>query len=518
MSPLDYGSLLLGHFLTLCLSAALLGLLWRQQRQHSSATGYWFANYALQCLALVLLAARGHVPEWLSIVLAGGCIAFGLIILHLGLARYIGQPGGRRRHWVVFASFIAAHSYFTFFTPDLGLRNSNVAMLFVLIAGQSAWLLWRRAPDDVRPESNLVAGVLALIVAFSALRIAYFLGAGEAATEMFAMGSVQSAILLGYQVSALALAISLVLMVNRRLSSAARHELDERRESERRLMRAELAAKVGNWELDRTHRVFSASPGALAIYGMRSDQLEFDAVRNVVLAEFRPTIDTAFANLLRGAPYDVEFRLRALDTGAIKDIHSIASYDSARDRILGTITDITELKNEQRKLEQLARFDALTGLPNRRLLADRLQQAVAQCERRQGLLAVAFLDLDGFKQINDTHTHEAGDVLLVQVTQRLKLALREGDTLARVGGDEFIAVLMDLVNVADGEQVLQRLLEAAAQPVEFNALTLQVSASIGVTYYPTDNSGPEILIRNADQAMYQAKHRGKNQIQSYLAT
>ena len=177
---------------------------------------------------------------------------------------------------------------------------------------------------------------------------------------------------------------------------------------------------------------------------------------------------------------------------------------------LALFTDITAMKQQQRQLERIAHFDALTGLPNRVLLADRLQQAMLQTLRRKRALAVCYLDLDGFKAVNDTHGHATGDELLVQLAHRMRAALREGDTLARMGGDEFIAILGDLSHAAECEPMLERLLQAAAQPVPVGDLVLQVSASMGVTLYPQDDAEAELLMRHADQAMYAAKQAGKN--------
>lgn len=173
-------------------------------------------------------------------------------------------------------------------------------------------------------------------------------------------------------------------------------------------------------------------------------------------------------------------------------------------------TDITEMKIYQQQLEHIAHYDVLTGLPNRVLLADRLQLAMIQSQRRNHSLAVVFLDLDGFKAVNDSHGHAIGDQLLITVGNRMKMALREGDTLARLGGDEFVAVLVDLVCPQDCESVLKRLLQAAAAPVIVDEAVLRVSASIGVTIYPQDGADADQLMRHADQAMYQAKQTGKN--------
>jgi len=175
------------------------------------------------------------------------------------------------------------------------------------------------------------------------------------------------------------------------------------------------------------------------------------------------------------------------------------------------LSDITSLKEHQHELEHIAHFDALTNLPNRVLLADRLQQGMVGAQRRNQPLAVVYLDLDGFKTINDRHGHEAGDLLLMTVATRMKQALREGDTLARIGGDEFVAVLLDLNDSQASVPMLKRLLAAAAEPMQLGELVLQVSASLGVTFYPqADDVEADQLLRQADQAMYQAKQAGKN--------
>ncbi len=169
-----------------------------------------------------------------------------------------------------------------------------------------------------------------------------------------------------------------------------------------------------------------------------------------------------------------------------------------------------EMRRVNEQLAEVAHYDMLTHLPNRVLLSDRLQQAVAHSTRRGKSVGIAFLDLDGFKDINDQHGHALGDQFLLGISKRLKSALREGDTLARIGGDEFVAVMTDLADEHDCEPLLRRLLQLAAEPVQVEGRTLQVSASIGVTVFPQDGSNSEQLIRHADQAMYQAKQAGKN--------
>jgi diguanylate cyclase (GGDEF)-like protein/PAS domain S-box-containing protein len=173
-------------------------------------------------------------------------------------------------------------------------------------------------------------------------------------------------------------------------------------------------------------------------------------------------------------------------------------------------TDITELKAYQGQLENIAHYDMLTNLPNRVLLADRLSQAMLHCQRRNRLLVVAFMDLDGFKEVNDKHGHDVGDKLLITLSQHMKDALREGDTLARIGGDEFIAIMVDLEKSEDSAPVLERILKAVSETTNVDDAVLKVSVSIGVSLYPQDGVDADQLIRHADQAMYVAKQAGKN--------
>lgn len=177
---------------------------------------------------------------------------------------------------------------------------------------------------------------------------------------------------------------------------------------------------------------------------------------------------------------------------------------------VGLFSDITALKEQGQRLEYLAHYDALTSLPNRGLLADRLRQGMAQARRRGQLVAVAYLDLDGFKAVNDAHGHEVGDRLLVALATRMKHASRDGDTLARIGGDEFVAILLDLPDTQSCLPMIERLLTAVSQEVNLGDVTVRVSASLGLTFFPQmEEVDAEQLLRQADQAMYRAKIEGK---------
>lgn len=183
---------------------------------------------------------------------------------------------------------------------------------------------------------------------------------------------------------------------------------------------------------------------------------------------------------------------------------------------LATFSDITELKASEERLRHMAHHDALTQLPNRTLLADRIEQALAQASRRSTLLAVCYLDLDGFKPVNDTYGHATGDRLLVEISRRLTDCLRAGDTIARLGGDEFALLLTDLESAEQTEILLKRVLTVIGAPFHVvDTIMATVTASIGYTLFPYDNVDADALLRHADHAMYQAKLAGRNQIHQF---
>lgn len=192
------------------------------------------------------------------------------------------------------------------------------------------------------------------------------------------------------------------------------------------------------------------------------------------------------------------------------DIFTVRDNAGEVSHYVGVLTDITLLKQQQEHLKHLAYHDALTQLPNRVLFSDRLQHAIQRIGRSQTLLAVCLLDLDEFKPVNDKLGHEAGDHLLVELAQRLTSGLRAGDTVARIGGDEFALLLCDLNSMEECVQALRRLLAAIATPFKIQGQDIRVSGSMGVTMSPFDDATPDSLLRHADQAMYQAKMAGGN--------
>lgn len=304
----------------------------------------------------------------------------------------------------------------------------------------------------------------------------------------------------------------LVLAVARDISERKRLE-QVLTDSKINLARAQAIANVGSWYLDLRTRAMRWSDETFRIFGLSGSATPtVDDFLARIHPEDRDPVLAALGAAQAGTPYDMEHRI--LVDGQIKWVRERAEVNRDPDgellRINGTVQDITADKQHQQQLEWLAHHDPLTHLPNRLLLGDRMRVAFAQADRARKLLAVCYLDLDGFKAVNDRLGHDAGDRLLIEVAGRLRDSLRAGDTVSRLGGDEFVLLLAGFDAVADCEHAVARLLVLLAAPYALAEGVATVSASIGVTLYPLDRGEPDELLRHADQAMYLAKQGGRN--------
>ncbi|MBV2234203.1 MAG: sensor domain-containing diguanylate cyclase [Sterolibacterium sp.] len=204
-------------------------------------------------------------------------------------------------------------------------------------------------------------------------------------------------------------------------------------------------------------------------------------------------------------------RKKSGDLFAVRlNISAICNAAGEVSHYLAIMADVTAMKVQQQEWEKNANHDQLTGLPNRTLLMDRLHQAMAQSIRTNLVLAICYLDLDGFKPINDIHGHKAGDTVLVEVAERLHRSVREGDTVARVGGDEFVLLLWGLAGVEECNHTLARVISEIDRPIAIGHAEVSVTASIGVTVFPQDGKAPVLLTAQADSAMYRSKVAGGN--------
>lgn len=289
-------------------------------------------------------------------------------------------------------------------------------------------------------------------------------------------------------------------------------------------MRARLSAKVFDASndailvCDAHNRIVSVNRAFETITGYaRSDVLGRDPALLFSNVGARIRYQTMWENLDTGGAWQGELPSRRSDGSAFPAWFSISLARDAEGRpehYIAVFADITERKAQEQRIAHLAFHDELTGLPNRRLFADRLAVALLQARRDSHALAVLFVDVDRFKNINDSLGHASGDELLKQVAQRLLDTVRAGDTVARMGGDEFVLLCPGVDSQAIAARA-QSMLAELEQPYHVMGMALHVSSSMGIACYPEDGDSAEVLVRNADAAMYLAKDRGRNNFQFY---
>ncbi|NOS98520.1 MAG: sensor domain-containing diguanylate cyclase [Methylotenera sp.] len=282
----------------------------------------------------------------------------------------------------------------------------------------------------------------------------------------------------------------------------------------------------GVWDWDIKNDVASLSLRYIEMFGFDKDDIHkrsMKAWNNRIYPEDAPSMTAAVNSYLTGKSekYVHEHRVICKDK-SIKWVLSrgmIVKRDASGKpiRMVGTHTDITARKLLETRLENLAHFDPLSNVPNRTLFNDRLKLALSYAKRERKMLAVMFVDLDLFKEINDLYGHEIGDIVLKKVSRQLVSCVRESDTVARMGGDEFVILLPIIDNENDAALVAKKIVDAISQPIKVEKLDLHVTCSLGIAIYPQHGIDEKLLVINADMAMYQAKKNGKNQAKFFDA-
>ena len=289
---------------------------------------------------------------------------------------------------------------------------------------------------------------------------------------------------------------------------------------------AQHIAKIGSWELDVNKNDLVWSDEVYRIFKLDKSliNLTFEKFISYIHTDDLSIFLTAQDNVLNDiCSLNIEFRI-VLDDGSERFVHELGELKnnpkSGETLLCGTLQDITEKKASERRINHLAFYDSLTGLPNRQLLFDRLAQASAAVIRDSKRGALIYLDLDNFKLLNDTLGHDMGDLLLKNVALRFSSSLRQIDTLARVGGDEFVILLSDLSPLTDlateqAKTISKNILKTLQEPFQLNHHTYYVTASIGIAMFSERTQDVEVLLKRADLAMYKAKSLGKDTVEFF---
>ncbi len=283
--------------------------------------------------------------------------------------------------------------------------------------------------------------------------------------------------------------------------------------SEERFRRIVHSAGEGIWEIDAAANTTFVNPKMAAILGYSIEEMLNRPLASFMDAEGLSILDRSLARRREGIAERHEFKFEHRDgTEVWTSMATNPIFDGAGSYVgaLALVTDITDRRGSMELIWHQANFDELTGLPNRHMFMDRLRQELKKADRSAAFLALVFLDLDHFKQVNDQYGHAMGDALLVEAARRIGACVRASDTLARLGGDEFVVILSGIDHVGSVERIAQALVAALARPFDLNGERVFISASAGVALYPPDASNISDLLARADQAMYASKKAGRN--------
>jgi diguanylate cyclase (GGDEF)-like protein/PAS domain S-box-containing protein len=631
---MDVRTLVIVYVLSNIIGAAATAIIWRQNRKRYSGIGFWLADMCLQAAGAILILLRGRVPDLISIVLANVLIQAGLIIMLIGLQRFIGIRGRQIHNYLLLAVFTAVYYYYGLVQPDLNSREICLSIFTTIFTFQCCWLLFRRIAPS-RRSMALATGIVFACYAAVNLARAVMLSLQPGGHHDFFTSSLQDSLaIMFYIVLSISLTISLVLMVSRRLlddvtaqeqkfnsafhsspyaimltrvSDGKIFEVNESfssitgygstealgkttlelglwaREEDRREMLGSLIrdGEVHNLEFDFRRKTGEILTGLLSASRLNINgqdciqanigniterkQAEVQLARSEeryrrILEEMHDVymeVDLAgnFTFLNQAAcdnlGYTEEellghsYRLFTVDEEEVKQVFNayngvfktgqpLTNFIFRVRRKDGTIgyaetsvsllrdekgsptgfrnvgRNVTERKEMEHKLLEMATHDALTGLPNRVLLYDRFTVALAGIRRSGKKLAVLSLDLDNFKHVNDSLGHDTGDRLLSAAAGRLTGALRRSDTVARMGGDEFILLLGEIEDGEDAVTVADKILDDFRQPFTINHHSLTVTTSIGLAIHPSDGETIEELLKRADDALYCAKQGGRD--------
>lgn len=273
--------------------------------------------------------------------------------------------------------------------------------------------------------------------------------------------------------------------------------------------------------LDRDLRVVTASRSFYEFFKVKPEETVGQFIYDLGdkqwdISKLRELLETILPQQIAFDNYEVEHDFVTIGRRTLLLNARQIEREVGKERtILLAIEDITERKKYEEKIQQMAFHDSLTGLPNRKLFSDRLGIVLAQAKRNKKKVGIVMLDLDNFKDVNDTLGHDVGDTLLKAVAERLSVILRKSDTVARFGGDEFVLIFPDMEVIEEAIQVVQKIIDRFNKPFLIDTHQLVVTTSIGIAVYPNDGMDEEILMKNADIAMYQAKQAGRARYQLY---
>ncbi len=568
MNFLEMRTVLFSFGISNLICMILMAVLWKQNRSGFAGLGFWLADFVLQFLFILMFPLRSIAPDLLTMTAGNAMVLGGTILLYVGLERFTGRRGPQTHNILLFAVFVVFHAYFVVVRPSLAIRSIAISLGLLAICSQSAWLMLWRVDRRIRPITRGVGYVFGGFCLISLARIAVGLESPPSG-DFFRSNFYDTALLMAYQMLLVVLTLSLFLMVNRRLFAdlerdhAARERAEEFMRLRLRLWEFSAGHPVNELlqkALDEIERISGSLIGFCHFVDEDQNSLSLQAWSTRTLQEFcktegvglhypvnqagvwvdcihqrRPVIHNDYASLphRKGMPAGHAEVLRELVVPTMCDGKIVAvlgvgnkacDYDERDVEQVAYIADIIWSIVEQKRaeehirrlngqLEQLAMTDDLTGLANRRAFFVHGGEELRRIQRHEAPLSLIMLDIDEFKNFNDTYGHDAGDQILQRVAEALRENTRAIDVTARLGGEEF-AVLLPNTDVDDAVKLAERLMQAIGRKecvIQENQ-KINVTASMGVARYDREMPDLDSLLRSADTAMYQAKRQGRNRV------
>lgn len=511
MNFLDFKTVLFISVLINIICTFIIILLWYYNNKRFAGTTYWVIDWLMQTIAMILLIMRGAIPDWISIVLANTIVLTGAIICYIGLERFTGKKSIQIHNYILLLIFIIVHTYFTFFEPSLAFRNINVSAALLLICFQCMWLMLVRVDPTVRSTTRIVGIVFGGYCVVNILRLIVFFLLPQSQNDYFKSGLIDTILFLSYHIFLIFLTFSLGLMMNKRLFMDIQTQEEIFSKAFHSSPYGIILTRMPDGKVFNVNVGFENITGYLAKELMGRSILE----TNFWIDKLEHTV--AIKELLKkGSVQNVELKFRKksgeIMTGLLSADIIIINNEKI---ILSSISDISERKRTEEHITHLAQHDALTDLPNRVLFEDRLKQAIALAGRNKELLALMYLDIDFFKQINDNFGHTVGDSVLMGAARRMLDSVRKSDTVARIGGDEFVVLLQEIKEGNEALFIAEQIRLALNRPFELAGHFISTSPSIGLVLYPEHGADELQLIRNADIAMYKAKESGRNNVKMF---
>ncbi len=501
----DIKTLMVVYIMISLISAAPVLIIWSQNRKRYGGLTHWTIAMFFQTFGVFLIVLRGVIPDFLSIILANLLLVSGNAILVIGLELFSEKKISKNFKYILLLISFAGLIYYTVFDPDVTRREITNSIVLVVLFIQGFWTLRHKVSSEFQRNARITSGILFFYVVVSLVRILHLLLSPSQSSVVFNPDNFDSVIIILYIGLTSCLTISLILMVNQRLLQSAQAQEEK----------FTLAFHSSPYSILLTRLsdgvIFEANDGFVNTIGFSCEEAIGKTTTQLHLwAKQEDRADIVKLLLSDQHVQGAEFQFRKKSGELMSGLFSAKIILVNNEKcILSSISDITEISRMKEKLQAAALHDNLTGIPNRMLFYERFALAAENAKLNHKKLAVMSLDIDHFKTINDRFGHAGGDLILIETTKMLADSLREVDTIARFGGDEFIILLSEIENRDDAERVTRKIMEKFRQPIIIGQDTLTLSISIGAAIYPEDGETINVLIQKSDDALYFVKENGR---------